>query len=191
MKLQIFPRIFPRIFIRQTTFLFSFSTYFWCPKNWTFLLLFSLLYITVYCCVQPKFYFMGSGCFGRSHPHCPKKPSLSQLERLQRSTSVIRFHISAAQISEIYRCICSNRDRFGCYVDFRIIFGTVHRRMIHIEEKAKVVTAVWGTEFIQCLATLAVLDYRTIWRLQKDELNKADLKKGWILPILQNRSSAK
>ena len=32
----------------------------------------------------------------------------------------------------------------------------VHRR-IKTEEKAKVVTAVWGTEFILLLATLAVL----------------------------------
>ena len=33
----------------------------------------------------------------------------------------------------------------------------VHRRRIKTEEKAKVVTAVWGTEFILLLATLAVL----------------------------------
>ena len=32
-----------------------------------------------------------------------------------------------------------------------------HLRRIYTEEKAKVVTAVWGTEFIQVLATLAIL----------------------------------
>ena len=37
-----------------------------------------------------------------------------------------------------------------------------HRRRINTEEKAKVVAAVWGTEFIQFLAALAILHYRTI-----------------------------
>ena len=32
-----------------------------------------------------------------------------------------------------------------------------HRRRINTEEKAKVVAAVWGTEFIQFLAALAIL----------------------------------
>ena len=32
-----------------------------------------------------------------------------------------------------------------------------HRRRIKIEEKAKVVVAVWGTEFIQFFAMLAIL----------------------------------
>ena len=32
-----------------------------------------------------------------------------------------------------------------------------HRRRIYTEEKAKVVATVWGTEFIQFLATLAIL----------------------------------
>ena len=31
-----------------------------------------------------------------------------------------------------------------------------HRRRIKTEEKAKVVAAVWGTEFVQFLATLAI-----------------------------------
>ena len=35
--------------------------------------------------------------------------------------------------------------------------GLSHKRGINIEEKAKVVAAVWGTAFIQFLATLAVL----------------------------------
>ena len=34
---------------------------------------------------------------------------------------------------------------------------TKHRRRIYTEDKAKVVAAVWGTEFIQFLAALAVL----------------------------------
>ena len=33
----------------------------------------------------------------------------------------------------------------------------LHRRRIYTEEKAKVVGAVWGTEFIQSLAALAIL----------------------------------
>ena len=37
-------------------------------------------------------------------------------------------------------------------------FARDHRRRIKTEEKAKVVPAVWGTEFIQFLAALAVLD---------------------------------
>ena len=32
-----------------------------------------------------------------------------------------------------------------------------HRRRINKEERAKVVAAVWGTEFIQFLAVLAIL----------------------------------
>ena len=32
-----------------------------------------------------------------------------------------------------------------------------HRRRIYTEEKAKVVTAVWGTEFIRFLAALTIL----------------------------------
>ena len=32
-----------------------------------------------------------------------------------------------------------------------------HRRRIRTEEKAKVVTSVWGAEFIQFLVALAVL----------------------------------
>ena len=43
------------------------------------------------------------------------------------------------------------------------------RRRIHTEVKAKVVAAVWGSAFIQILATLAVLHWD-------------DLKKGWIAP---------
>ena len=37
-----------------------------------------------------------------------------------------------------------------------------HRRRINIEEKAKVVAAVWGTDWFISLPQLAVLHYRTI-----------------------------
>ena len=36
--------------------------------------------------------------------------------------------------------------------------GSDHRRRIETEEKAKVVAAVWGTEFIQFLVVLALMD---------------------------------
>ena len=44
--------------------------------------------------------------------------------------------------------------------------GWLHRRRIKTEEKAKVVTAVWGTEFIQFLAAPAIL--------LQDDLNNSD-----------------
>ena len=53
-----------------------------------------------------------------------------------------------------------------------------HRRRIKTEAKAKVITSIWGTEFIQFLAALAIL-------------HQDDLKKETIHPILQNRPSAK
>ena len=34
--------------------------------------------------------------------------------------------------------------------------GLLHRRRIKIEEKAKVVAAIWGTEFIPFLAALTI-----------------------------------
>ena len=40
--------------------------------------------------------------------------------------------------------------------------GTVHRLRINTEERAKVVAAVWGLEFVQFLAALAILHYRKI-----------------------------
>ena len=43
-----------------------------------------------------------------------------------------------------------------------------HRRRIYIEERAKVVAAVWGTEIIKFLAALAVL--------HKVELHQDDMK---------------
>ena len=48
-----------------------------------------------------------------------------------------------------------------------------HRRRINTEEKAKVVAAVLGTEFIQFLAAQAILPYRRFCRI------------GWIHSFLQ------
>ena len=52
----------------------------------------------------------------------------------------------------------------GTYPDHGYIDGNptfvitnVHKRRINAEEKAKVVTAVWGTESIQFLAAKAIL----------------------------------
>ena len=47
-----------------------------------------------------------------------------------------------------------------------LLFGAVycmHRRRIEREAKAKVVASVWGADFVQFLATLAVLP-RSIWK---------------------------
>ena len=44
------------------------------------------------------------------------------------------------------------------FADFTSPEGWMHRRRIKIEEKANVVSAFWGTEFIQFLAALAILD---------------------------------
>ena len=43
-----------------------------------------------------------------------------------------------------------------------------HRRRIELEDKAKVVASVWGTQFIQFLAALAILP----WSIEK--------KTNWI-----------
>ena len=43
-----------------------------------------------------------------------------------------------------------------------------HRRRIELEDKAKVVASVWGTQFIQFLAALAILP----WSIEK--------KRNWI-----------
>ena len=47
------------------------------------------------------------------------------------------------------------------HADCRVSIYSNLTRRINTEEKAKVVAAVWGTEFIQCLAALAILP-RTI-----------------------------
>ena len=67
-----------------------------------------------------------------------------------------------------------------------------HRRRINTEEKAKVVAAVWGTEFLQFLAALAVFHYDDVknkmYILQQNDLKKI-MNSSYI--ILQNRPSAK
>ena len=47
---------------------------------------------------------------------------------------------------------------------------TIEEGCISTEEKAKVVTAAWGTEFIQFLAAIG-------WYEEKDELDHYDIKK--------------
>ena len=44
------------------------------------------------------------------------------------------------------------------------------KRRINTEEKANVVAAVWGTEFVQFLAAQAILHYRTI---SKNRMNSS------------------
>ena len=51
----------------------------------------------------------------------------------------------------------------------------IHKRRIKTEEKAKVVASVWGEEFIQFLATLAILP-RTIL---KNRMNLSFFKSSW------------
>ena len=60
--------------------------------------------------------------------------------------------------------------------------SSIHRRRIETEGKAKVVASVWGAEFVQFLAALAVLP-RSI---EKKRLNSAGLfgKNSWIQPFL-------
>ena len=43
------------------------------------------------------------------------------------------------------------------FVDLNGIISFSHRRGMELEDKAKVVTSVWGAEFVLFLATLAVL----------------------------------
>ena len=38
----------------------------------------------------------------------------------------------------------------------QVVFASAHRRRIYTEEKAKVVAASWGKEFIQFLVALAI-----------------------------------
>ena len=54
--------------------------------------------------------------------------------------------------------------------------GKKHRRRINTEEKAKVVAAVWGTEFIQFLAAQAVLP-RAILKNRKN--SPFSFKSSW------------
>ena len=60
--------------------------------------------------------------------------------------------------------------------------SSIHRRRIETEGKAKVVASVWGAEFVQFLAALAVLP-SSFW---KKRLNSAGLfrKNSGIQPFL-------
>ena len=59
-------------------------------------------------------------------------------------------------------CLASGSRWMHCKLPVtQIINISAHIRRIKTEEKAKVVVSVWGTEFIQLLAALAVLP-RTI-----------------------------
>ena len=60
-----------------------------------------------------------------------------------------------------------------------------YRRRINTEEKAKVVAAAWGEEFIQLLAVLAIVP-RTIL---KSRMNSSFFSNhpGAIHPIIKNR----
>ena len=68
-------------------------------------------------------------------------------------------------------------NHFGNGLEFADFIDTVgHRRRIKTEEKAKVVSFVWGDEFIQFLTALAVLP-RTIL---KNRMNSFfTLKSSW------------
>ena len=57
-----------------------------------------------------------------------------------------------------------------------------HRIRIYTEEKAKLVAAVWGTEFIQCLAALVILHQEEL----KNRLNSSfpSYHPGAIHPFL-------
>ena len=47
------------------------------------------------------------------------------------------------------------------YSRFAMEEGSIHRRSMELEDKAKVVASVWGAEFVQFLAALAVLPWST------------------------------
>ena len=67
-----------------------------------------------------------------------------------------------------YHCTCN----LPFYLTVRkmvALIPYIHKRRIKTEEKAKVVASVWGEEFIQFLASLAVLHWK-IWI------------RGWIAP---------
>ena len=68
-----------------------------------------------------------------------------------------------------------------------------HRRMINSEEKSKVVAAAWETEFIQFLASLAILHQDD---LKKRMSSGVDALKKWMIirftpPSFQNGCSLK
>ena len=58
----------------------------------------------------------------------------------------------------------SGQTKIYNFVDLNGIISFSHRRGMELEDKAKVVTSVWGAEFVQFLAALAVLP-RSIWKI--------------------------
>ena len=46
-----------------------------------------------------------------------------------------------------------------CFTEFATLKELRHRRRMELEDKAKVVASVWGEEFVQFLAALAVLPW--------------------------------
>ena len=60
--------------------------------------------------------------------------------------------------------------------------GSPHRRRTNTEEKAKVVAAVWGKEFIQFLAALSILHQDDLKKRMADtKLNGGIITKWRIL----------
>ena len=60
-----------------------------------------------------------------------------------------------------------------------------HRRSTNTEGTAKVVAAVWGTQFIQFLAALAILHYMTIFKNRTNSSFSLN-HPGAIHPIIQS-----
>ena len=60
------------------------------------------------------------------------------------------FKLSSKVISIVHYTVHSHRN---------LAYRISHRRRIELEDKAKVVASVWGTEFVQFLAALAVLPW--------------------------------
>ena len=62
---------------------------------------------------------------------------------------------------------------------------TQHRRRMGTEEKAKVVASVWGTEFVQFLATLAVLP-RSMWKNRMNSTFSFNIDQGKTASAARN-----
>ena len=67
-------------------------------------------------------------------------------------------------------------------VEYRTFFNR-HRRRVYTEEKAKVVAAVWGTELLQLLATLAVLHQNENDMKKRMSCTRMMWRTGWIHPF--------
>ena len=67
---------------------------------------------------------------------------------------VVSVPLSDRQLALLHLCLALTLSR---HHQVRHLKTAGHRRRINTEEKAKVVTAVWGTEFIQFVAVLAIL----------------------------------